>query len=417
MHTVEEYNPAAIRPPRRSASSYYGRTIDDTASSQVTPVRPLAQSSRVDNNTELRSPIQTKGSGTVTSPPESVITITKDAEPLEPESPSISRRLSSVEPEDDPEESSQSDPTPILSQSPRGDNQADAASAADAGKLKTVLESLSISKQDPVPPPPKQDSPVAQTQPFLPTQQGLAGAFEPTPQAIRPPISHSANPSIPNSPEAPSRSSSRLHHNAPARLSSPPSRDYPPLFAPSTFGRPPSISSNHSYARAPFATGKAAPAMAVTTSNPSNRATSINVTLSADELNPFMETTRTRRKSSAQSLVQPEELVRPGPSPMNPTQASGGSPNNRGRETVSPIFMQSTGGSGHKGSGLGAGAPRETQTATPSPGTSPGAGASRLMRGFSIRKRTPSGIVDSPPTPQKPSAMDILRRFDGSGTG
>jgi hypothetical protein len=359
--------------------------------------------------------------------PESMTTITKDDAVTEPESPSISRRMSAAEPEGEPEDSSVSGPTPISSQSPVGDAPIVHAPNDEAAQLTTVLESLSLAQVESSAPVPEQISPAITG---LKSQAGQSSHVNTTVhhfQPARPPASQSGNSSssIPNSPQASSRPSSRLHNNAPARLSSPPSRDHPSLFVTSSFGRPPSVASNHSYARAPFATGKAAPAMAVTTSDSSNRMTG-NSTLSTDELNPFMETTRTRRKSSAQSLIQQEDTFRPGPNPTHPHDPAG-SPSTSGsrnqNSTHSPIFMQSAGGSSQAGqSGLGVGMPSSGQGAfgtpgtTPSPGTSPGAGASRLMRGFSIRKRTPSGM-EPPAIPQKASAMDLLRRFEGSGTG
>ena len=383
---------------------------------QITPVRPIEPSARKETANSPISPTQVKSEMTVVSP-ESIVTVTKDA-PVDPESPSISRRLSSITAEPDLEDSSQSDPTPILSQSPPEQRAGPASTDANKDKLASALETLTLSQGVPSGSATSEAVKSASAEQAAPHKPTLGAAFDPVSPAVRPPVSRS-NASIPNSPEASSRPPSRLHNNGPSRIASPPSRDHAPLFAPSTFGRPPSVASNHSYARAPFATGKAAPAMAVTTSNTGNRAGIVAGTsdVSADELNPFMETVRTRRKSSSQSLIQREEFFRPGPSPA---QSTGNSPNTSGFQSIkgasSPIFMQSTGDSGHSGLGVGAGS-QGAHAATPSPGTSPGASASRLIRGFSLRKRTPSGLMDPPPPPPKPSAVDILRRFDGSGPG
>ena len=378
VHTVEGYNPNAVRPPRRTAStSYYGRSAEDAAGTS-NPVEQSTERTSPETNTAVTSPQASRGRTALPA---------LDVAGQDRESPSVDRRVSPPAENDD---SSQSAPTPALSQSPPPERTLESAP-------KSSVPAIGPSKLSPV----GEASSSSDSQPSL--QQIVPSST---------PITFKAT-ALPTYPDAMvSRPGSRTHHRPPSRISSPPSRDHPPpLFAPSTFGRPASVASTASYTgHAPFASGKAAPSMAVTTSGQGGGAARDGQEAALGDLNPFTETTRARRKSSTNSLL-PEGLFKP-PVDYRPSSAGTSSPGSSGFQSVAGA----------------AGTPGGAGQNTPSPGTSPGMGASRLIRGFSLRKRTPSGIADAQGQggsgtitggaggTVKPSAMEMLRRFEGGGS-
>ena len=305
------------------------------------------------------------------------------------------RRVSPVGERDD---SSQSGPTPLLSRSLQEDELILAAvtdtSTVEHTQLSPVIESL------PTVNPPSTAVPIAvpPARPSVPSQRGVSipsQAGNPSNNVAFRPDASFTTPISTSPDQTTSRPLSRTHHRVPSRLGSPGSH-VPPLQAQVTSGRPPSVASNSSFAVAPFATGKSAPAMAITTSSPGGPENAgsgrPSLDFGAGDLNPFMETTRARRQSSSTSLFPHEDFFA---RPNNPRQHSGdNSPGSSGFQSLgtAPSQQQQQGG------------------ATPSPGTSPGLAASRLIRGFSIRKRTSNGSDTQ--VQSKPSAMDMLRRFD-----
>lgn len=382
VHTVEGYNPNAVRPPRRTAStSYYGRAAEDAAPSSIIGGQSTEQASPEPINI-VTSPQTSRGRSTLPAP---------DSADRERGSGSVARQTSPPVENDD---SSQSAPTPARSQSPQPERTFDPV-------LRTTL------------PGPDKLSPVGEISSTSGSQPSLR-------QQVPSTTSVASKAAVsPTNPEAiVSRPASRALHRPPSRISSPPSRDHPPpLFAPSTFGRPASVASQASYTgHAPFASGKAAPAMAITTSSqggvtPGSSTAREGQEAALGDLNPFMETTRARRKSSANSLL-PEGLFRPTVD-HRPSSVEVSSPGSSGFQSIAGGAATPAGGPGQN---------------TPSPGTSPAMGASRLTRGFSLRKRTPSGAADGSGTitsgagglggtgTTKPSAMEMLRRFEGGGS-
>ena len=266
----------------------------------------------------------------------------------------------------DPDENtSQFAPTPARSESPAEESAP--ASALEPPRLSPVVE---VSSQSNLLQPKESKSAQAAK------VDAKADAAEPGPSAppipVSRPRSRNAQVSLP--------------------VGSPPSRGSR-RFTTSTFGRPASVASNASSLplSAPFAataTGKSAAATAVVTST-STEVSAVPSTDDFSELNPF--TMRGRRESTGTNLVRED----------------------------SDGASASAGGSGFQSLGLGSPggrSPEVDKDGQGSLGSSPVGQASRLIRGLSLRRR--SGLSEGPAaTPStvaaKPSAVDLLRRFEG----
>lgn len=221
-----------------------------------------------------------------------------------------------------------------------------------------------------------------------PIQPQATQSTSPSPeQAPTPPEPRPADLSPPPPPLDPTRLSSSAtprpaslnprstHH----RISSRPS---PPSFGPASIARPISVASSaSSHLRAPSGAGpasKTAPTMAVSTSSDGPDSPGL----------PELQN-RVLRKASSNSLSPAhEDLFRPSP-------LSEVSPPRETKNGLSPPGKPDSGSSGFTALGTGS--------------------AGRLMRGFSIgKKRRTSGV--GAVADGKPSALDILRRFEGGGT-
>lgn len=222
------------------------------------------------------------------------------------------------------------------------------------------VETASTQSKSPSPLPEQAASP-PQTQP-----EALSS---PTPTSLDPlKLSPAATSTPPGAPVDPRISQQRV-----------PSRPSPPTFALSSLDRPTSVASSaSSHLRAPSGTAtasKTAPTMAVTDGTGS------------PDLLPELQR-RVFRKASSNSLSPAhEDLFHP--SPLSEVSQ----PINSGSDLPLPANIDGS------TSGLAA------------LGTGP---AGRLIRGFSIgKKRRSSGV--NPGIDGKPTALDMLRRFDGGG--
>ena len=216
-------------------------------------------------------------------------------------------------------------------------------------------------------------------------------ALSPKPEAIPRNISATRLPRIP--------SDTRMPSSRP--FSATPPRDAL-LFQPSSYGRSVSISSSISgNALTSHALGKATPAPAMATTN------------SNSDTEPIFP--QARKRSSIGSIPS-------GFSPGSLEADHRPSPLRSGE--VLPLPSSTRVSPSERSAGSGSASPVGGATDF-TPGQSPGQGAltaaSKLIRGFSMRKRTSSGLIGAPgdnkDSKERPSAMDILKRFEAGGSG
>ncbi|KAK8846655.1 hypothetical protein IAR55_005742 [Kwoniella newhampshirensis] len=375
-HHVEEYNPSAVRPSRRSTSSYAGHSAErDMSVSQM-----MASTSRSVGfeqapgtdifNVASPSKAQAPGQGRPRSqsgyfPPMSSLSVNGRQEPQT----SLS---DSPEPEDfsGPPETPRAEVVePMMSKT--------------TSDVDLLMERESSPKAN-IPPRTSSDEELrtSKTTPSKPL------SYQPTPSTMAP---HN-------------RMSSSNSHN-PITAASPPSRD--PSLTPghafaSSVVRPSSVASSaSSYPKGlglPGSKAAPAPAMAVTTSGSGG-------TGEEGGLPPKRVLRKTSSVMSFSHSPETSDGVGSGTvarsSPLAST--SGG-----GNKTLSPP------------SGGGPDEITNTHSATDKAGTGGfatlGTGtANKLIRGFSIGKRRLSGGTVATPGGEKPSAMDMLRRFENGG--
>ncbi|WRT65097.1 uncharacterized protein IL334_002039 [Kwoniella shivajii] len=347
-HHVEEYNPHTVRLPRRSTSASVNPEKDASISQMLSSTHR------------------------VPGPSSGIPELTSDADILSPSKTPRPDRIRSSSGYFPPMSSLQKEDT---SDSPEPITENEGEQDNLANKV----------EQDPIPTQQEYTSSISYDQ-----RSGGNLPNAPTPSPSAAPPTSSAQP-IPR----------KTHSRLPSRgntPSSPPSRDKIP---PSSIVRPSSVasSSNSSYPKVltiGHQGGKSTLSPAITTSNEDSPSPE-------DNLN-FQKTIRRKESNSALSVS-----FSPPPDNMKPSPLSLGEGSRRGSKVSSPppIDEQTTNNAGAGGfSALGT------------------TSASKLIRGFTIGRKSsanqqenqgespPKGVERPSGKERKPSAMDMLKRFD-----
>ncbi|WVW78803.1 hypothetical protein I302_100765 [Kwoniella bestiolae CBS 10118] len=419
-HHVEEYNPHAIRPSRRSTSaSLHPNTEKDTSISQMlssthrTPgvTEPI---SSVDMISPTKTPRSRPRAGSGYFPPMTVVSEkVKESEEVS-DSPEPDDETS-LETKHD-QNNSIAENNPVIVESP--DQQGKEQEVADSTNTKSEI-GISTSTSTPLPP-------VLTSSPTVPL---------PSSQPIPPRKTHSRLPSRGTTPVSPPLGSTREN------------------LIPGSLGRPSSVASSSAASSYPkgltigpsSGKGTLAPAMATNTSTDSS---SVSTGGGEDKMGTI------RRKESSSHLGSPEQgMVRPSPlggersrrgsrnqgrGSLEGFRGGSGSGSGSGSESgsISPTNLGGIGGGSGGFNALGTGTGTGTDpTANPSTSASTSTStASKLIRGFSIGRKSslnkettpPSGIDGATTTTKnterrssgksgstpKPSAMDMLKRFE-----